>query len=176
MNSALYVSKFTHHSGKDSGWGVKNAHYLTFYRYISIDTYFTLVSMHEEVKTMYFYTNIMQDSRIFGVFQLKLPGQCNFDRSTHTLELLNLVKNTCEVLKYFSIRYLMGGGIITLSDSRADISFWSSILKISLCGSISRYMHRLQQWLNEANNDQCLILVCHLGRKGIETIPKRLLT
>ena len=66
-------------------WGVKNAHYFTFYRYISIDTYFTLVSMHEEVKTMYFYTNIMQDSRIFGVFQLKLPGRCNFGRSTHTI-------------------------------------------------------------------------------------------
>ena len=64
----------------------------TFYRYISINTYFTLVSMPEEVKTMYFYTNIMQDSRIFGVFQLKLPGQCNFGRSTHTIELLNLVK------------------------------------------------------------------------------------
>ena len=69
-----------------------------------------LVSMHEGVKTMYFHTSIMQDSRILGVFQLKLPGQCNFDRSTHTLELLNLVKNTCEVLKYFSIHYLMGGG------------------------------------------------------------------
>ena len=64
----------------------------TFYRYISIDTYFTLVSMHKEVKTKYFYTNIMQDSRIFGVFQLKLPGQCSFGRSTHINELLNLVK------------------------------------------------------------------------------------
>ena len=33
-----------------------------------------LVSMHEGVKTMYFHTSIMQDSRILGVFQLKLPG------------------------------------------------------------------------------------------------------
>ena len=137
-----------------------------------------LVSMHEGVKTMYFHTSIMQDSRILGVFQLKLPGQCNFDRSTHTLELLNLVKNTCEVLKYFSIRYLMGGaeGICTHSDSRENISFWSSDLKMSLCGSISRYMHRLQQWLNEANNDQYLNLVCHLGRRGIDTFSKRGLT
>ena len=136
---------------KVSGWGVKNAHYFTFYRYISIDTYFTLVSMHEEVKTMYFYTNIMQDSRIFGVFQLKLPGRCNFGRSTHTIELPNLVKN--HVRYWNTFQYVTSGGgkgICTLGDSRENISFWSSNLKVSLCGSISRYVHRPQQWLNVA--------------------------